>query len=366
MIVLLPLDLIVDGFRIIEIMAEQPTNPQGSSLSSAIAKIQPIAQRTWVTVRPTLTMGLKATIGLLESAVNGLETQMQADGNAAQPLNLVPVQKAANTFWTKAQPLWVKVLGLVRGKLPQDVSQKLTDRSLSGILAGIALLVFWVTSHLPGGGGAPKAKPVVAARPTVQAPATVGPKVTAAKPQVPNNGAISQQFPIDGKPTQAFPDSLSAPGVGTAEITPKNPTTSVTAEIKPENPTIAAKPATATSATTPKVEPKVAAPAPKPKPLTAAEKNLGRFREAAGDRAALLTGVKPVGGKEKVQVSLADEWYELDSASQDSLAAGLLAKAKVRNFAGLELLDGQGNVLARSPVVGSEMVILVREMGDYR
>jgi hypothetical protein len=348
------------AFRL-EIMADQPTNPQSSGLNDAIAKIQPIAQKTWVTVRPTLTMGLKATIGLLQSVVNGLETQMQADGNAAEPLNLEPVQKAANTFWRRTQPIWVKVLGLVRGKLPQNMRQKLSDRSLSGVLAGVALLVFWITSHLPGG-GAPKAKPVVATRPTVQVPVTVAPKVTPMKPQVPNNGAIAQQFPIDGKPTQSFPDSLSAPGVGTAEIMPKNPTTSVKPGIKTE-PTITAKPATTTTPQVEsKVEPRVIAPAPKPKSLTAAEKNLARFREAAGDRAPLLTGVKPVGGKEKVQISLADGWYGLDSDSQDQLAAGLLEKAKVRNFAGLELLDGQGNVLARSPVVGSEMVILVRSL----
>ncbi|MBD1941359.1 hypothetical protein H6F50_03160 [Coleofasciculus sp. FACHB-712] len=59
-------------------------------------------------------------------------------------------------------------------------------------------------------------------------------------------------------------------------------------------------------------------------------------------------------------VKVGDAWYNLSVSKQDKLAAEMLQRARELDFSKLQIADSQGDVLARSPVVGNTMVIVKR------
>ncbi|MBD2742494.1 hypothetical protein [Coleofasciculus sp. FACHB-1120] len=59
-------------------------------------------------------------------------------------------------------------------------------------------------------------------------------------------------------------------------------------------------------------------------------------------------------------VKVGDAWYNLSVSKQDKLASEMLQRAKELDFSKLQLADSQGDVLARSPVVGNTIVIVKR------
>lgn len=60
----------------------------------------------------------------------------------------------------------------------------------------------------------------------------------------------------------------------------------------------------------------------------------------------------------RLTVTVSDGWYGLSETQQSKLANDLLKRTQQLNFIKLELTDSDGTLLARSPVVGPEMVIL--------
>ncbi|MGJ3247810.1 MAG: hypothetical protein ACFE0I_17245 [Elainellaceae cyanobacterium] len=62
----------------------------------------------------------------------------------------------------------------------------------------------------------------------------------------------------------------------------------------------------------------------------------------------------------RLTVNMGSDWYKLSHSRQDQLANEMLERANELEFKALELLDPQGNVLARSPVIGSTMIVLHR------
>ncbi len=371
-------------------MSEQPApNP-------ILAKIQPIATKVWVSSRPTIAQGLRATIGTLQSAADRLDRQIQADPTPAKPLNLEPAKQAANTFWKKAQPIWVKLMRWIRSRLPAEVSGKLSNRALSGLIAGLGLLLLTVTTHLPSATATPKPQSMVVAQP----------RTTPVRPVVPRQDAIAQQFPVDAQGSQQpFPTALSAPGTQPAVAPPVSinktpastiaptaippstatnpPTTSIAPASKiaptiterqgvggspvvaepPLAPTISAsQPLAAAVPPTKSIAPKATAIKPTPVKLTPDQKLLVKLQAATGDRPTLLQGVKPNKAQGTLQITLKPDWYDLAFAQQDTVAQDLFTKAQALRFKTLELVNGAGVVLARSPVVGNEMVVLLRKI----
>ncbi len=334
-------------------MSEQPApNP-------ILAKIQPIATKVWVSSRPTIAQGLRATIGTLQSATDQLDRQIQADPTPRKPLNLEPAKQAANTFWQKAQPIWVKLLRLIRSRLPADVSGKLTDRALSGVIAGLGLLLLTVTTHLPSGTAAAKPPSMVVAQPL--------PPTAPGRPIVPSQDAIAQQFPVDAQGSQQpFPTALSAPGTQPAAIAPARkmaPTPTERQGQPPIAPTVSARqPIASAVPPTPSIAPTPIPVKPIPAKLTPDQKLLVKLQEATGNRPTLLQGVKPNKAQGALQITLKPDWYDLALAQQDTVAQDLFTKAQTLRFKTLELVNGAGEILARSPVVGNEMVVLLRKL----
>ena len=63
----------------------------------------------------------------------------------------------------------------------------------------------------------------------------------------------------------------------------------------------------------------------------------------------------------RLVVKVSDGWYDLKESKQNTLADDILRRSKELDFSKLEITDMKGTLLARSPVVGSNMVILKRE-----
>jgi hypothetical protein len=64
--------------------------------------------------------------------------------------------------------------------------------------------------------------------------------------------------------------------------------------------------------------------------------------------------------RDRLIVRLAPVWYTLDDARQNEIVDRMWSQARSNNFSKLELQDLDGRTLARSPVVGREMIILQR------
>ncbi|WP_416667030.1 hypothetical protein [Egbenema bharatensis] len=74
----------------------------------------------------------------------------------------------------------------------------------------------------------------------------------------------------------------------------------------------------------------------------------------------LIQSVQANFGDRQLTVKIGDGWYDLSSTRQDSLANDILKRARRLDFEALQLADGEGERLARSPVVGDKMVIYRR------
>ncbi|NEP01467.1 MAG: hypothetical protein F6K58_22980 [Symploca sp. SIO2E9] len=60
-------------------------------------------------------------------------------------------------------------------------------------------------------------------------------------------------------------------------------------------------------------------------------------------------------------VQVGNGWYQLPESQQDKLADGMLSRSRELDFSKLEITDIEGILVARTPVVGSHMVILRRQ-----
>ncbi len=93
--------------------------------------------------------------------------------------------------------------------------------------------------------------------------------------------------------------------------------------------------------------------------IAAIQKQVGEFTNNYAE--GLITSIQAnftIGG---LTVQVGDDWYQLASEKQDSLAEEILLRAQELDFAKLEIHDSQGTMVARNPVVGKRMVILLRQ-----
>ncbi|MFW6264201.1 MAG: hypothetical protein ACOC3E_01600 [Cyanobacteriota bacterium] len=63
----------------------------------------------------------------------------------------------------------------------------------------------------------------------------------------------------------------------------------------------------------------------------------------------------------RLSVTVGNDWYNFQPSEQDKLANDMLRRSKELDFSNLEIQDSEGNLVARTPVVGDKMVILQRE-----
>lgn len=242
---------------------------------------------------------LRGTIRVLEGVVAKLEAE--------------PAPGTAPSFLDNIQNGWSAVLERIRSLLPENLSA-LSNTALTGIIAGIVVILVWTTSVLLPG----KPQPAVVAN---------------------------------------VPDSEPVP---TPTITPPPELTAPTA---PEPIEVAPSPVEVTPSPSPEPKPE---PSPAPPVQLTPEQNLiaSIQNQVAGisDRYAdgLIQSIQANFEGSSLTVKVADDWYNLKQSQQDKLAEKMLERSRELDFTHLEITDPQGKILARSPVVGNEMVILKR------
>lgn len=262
---------------------------------------------------------LRGTIRLLEGVVTKLETEPPPGTTTTQ------------------QSWWSTVLGKIRSVLPANLSSQLSDTALSGIIAAIAVIIVWTTSSLLSG------KPLEVA--TIPSPVAETPlEVVTAPPisEIPKEVATAPvsepeptpiPTPVEEPPTTIpTPPELSAPAAAepVEETLPEpKPTSTPIVELTPEQTLIAA-----------------------------IEKQVAEISNSIAD--GLIDSIQVNFEASSLTAKVRNDWYTLKPSEQDKLAAQMLKRSRELDFNRLEITDPKGTLLARSPVVGKDMIIFKR------
>ncbi len=249
---------------------------------------------------------LQGTIGVLEVTVEKLET--------APP----PGTEETPSVFQQFQLRWGGLLRTIRLFLPSNLSTKLSDTAMTGIVTGIAVILVWTTTTVFTGkpteiATVPPVEEVPIPTPTITTP----PDSVAPEPQPPEEITLPPEVHITPTPE---PEPIPTP----------TPTPTPIIELTPEQALIAA------------IENQVA---------------------EISDRIAsgLIKSIEANFRTSNLTVKISDDWYTLQESQQDKLAAEILQRSQELDFTHLEIIDSQKRLIARNPVVGTEIVIFKRQ-----
>jgi hypothetical protein len=273
---------------------------------------------------------LRGTIGILETTVVKLETES---------LNAVDTQRSAKVGW------WRGFLLKIRAFLPGFLSNNLSDTGLTAIVAGISIILIWTST------GIFTSKPTeVATVPPVQE--TAPPTEEIPTPTVTSTPDIPEPTPeITPEPTPEITPDIPEP---TPEITPDIP--EPTPEITPDIPEVTPEP---TPEPTPAVE------------LTPEEILIASIKNRVAEISVhqkwlplehrstegLIKSIQANFLDSTLTIKISNDWYTLKESQRNKLATQIFQCSQELDFTHLEITDSQGILLARSPVVGTEMII---------
>ena len=74
----------------------------------------------------------------------------------------------------------------------------------------------------------------------------------------------------------------------------------------------------------------------------------------------LVISIKPDFSDSIVVVTVANQWYEITAPRQDKIVSEMLKRSRSLEFDKLKITDSQNNLIARSPVIGEDMIVLRR------
>ncbi|MBD2304690.1 hypothetical protein H6G17_04040 [Chroococcidiopsis sp. FACHB-1243] len=309
-------------------MSQEPSNSQ----KSPSPERKPKANSFQAAVKTQTIKLLRGTIGVIEGAIAQLEAE--------------PTTTTEASWWEPLQDGWSSVLGKIRSVLPANLSGKLSNSALTGIMAGIVVVLVLTTSNLfPG-------KPTeVAVAPT---PRSELPVVTAIpSPTTPEPSAVTTTPASEPEiPIATTPPSTPSPT--------NEPSPAVEVEPKITIPSELTAPAAPQPVKVPKSMPTLVAQLTPEEILVA---TIQKQVEEISDRVAdgLIQSIQPNFGGSNLVLTLGDDWYDLQSSEQDKLAAQMLERSRELDFSRLEAIDPKGNIIARSPVVGKDMIIFRRQ-----
>ncbi|AFY54521.1 hypothetical protein Riv7116_1983 [Rivularia sp. PCC 7116] len=351
---------------------------------------------------------LRGTSGLLETTADNLETEP------------TPGSEEKSGFLQRLQQLWIGILGKIRLIVPVQLSAKLSDTALTGIIGGLAVIIFLVTSN------AFERKPsqVAAVATNTDIPQVVS--TTEPKSIVPEKETVSlppEEETVSATQTQKTSEPIQEETVSELEEeipsviktqTTSEPTKEETAskpEVEipplieqkaPQEETASEKETQKTSepiqketASEPEVEipPLIEQKAPQEEttsepeieippqeeleitPLTPEETLIAAIQNQVGeislnfkgssssDRtfSEIIESIQANFLNSNLTIKIRNNWYSLEKKQQDKLAAEILQRSQELDFTHLEITDLQGKLIARSPVVGTEMIIFKRK-----
>lgn len=247
---------------------------------------------------------------------------MSQDNQNSQPPNS-PQPKANRSdgtretpnFLQRLQSWWSAALAKIRFLLPDSLSAKLSDTALTGILAGIIVILVSINSSRGDRVIAPTEVANVPPQ-QVELPVTITTSTEAVPPSAPPTAEITPPL-VEGMPPSAEPEPIPTP------------TPTPTIILTPEQNLIVA------------IENQVA---------------------EVSDRFAsgLIKSIQANFRSSSLTLKISDYWYTLNQSQQDKLCDKMLQRSKELDFSHVEILDSQDRLVARNPVVGDEMVIFRR------
>ena len=271
------------------------------SRNEAVTTVYQKNQPIWKT---TIIQVLRGTIGVLETTVVKLETETPND-----------TQKKTN-FLSR----WDGFLRTFRLFLPSSISNNVSDMVLTVIFAVIFVVTIGITGFLL----IPKSSTQVAIVPPVE-------EVTATTPIV------------TPEPT---PTPIVTPEPTLTPIVTPEPTPTPIVELTPEQVLLAA------------IENQFMAPG-----LLRKLSEISVLVKNTKDKNLISQLIKPLKANFRTSdltIKVGDIWYKLAKSEQDKLAGEILKRSQELNFIHLEVVDFQNKIIARSPVVGKEMIIFKR------
>jgi hypothetical protein len=208
---------------------------------------------------------------------------------------------ATGSFLQKVGLLWQSMVKLVRSLLPASFSQKLSDPMLNAVIAAILIVIVGSTLN-----------------------------ILSVKPA--DETAIARSVNL--------PDVIA-------------PSESQSAKFKSKLPDLVAP-------TAPKPVETL-----KPAPLTPEQSLIAGIQNQVAEISDRLGGglVKSFEANfssSRLTVKVTKDWYELSELAQNQLVNQMFKEANLLDFSNLEVMNLEGKLIARNPVVGSEMIILDR------
>lgn len=342
---------------------------QKGQLESVLQQVRQVLQQTWNQAQPILKSqsikALQVTIRTLEGLLAKLEAQSPKPTSTKESLDTQPtvtVESSESQVVSEApsapasgvpdhtapvppsesildrlrprleqlQGWWNIALGKIRSWLPESTNQKLSDTALTGVVVGILVILFWTTSSLLPGEPS-KVVDVPPAQPLPATDLTAPPELSV--PALPQ--------PVEVSPPALEPVATPSP---TAKLDVPEPPQPV--ESPPPEPV-------ATPLPTPELS-------PEQQLIADIQTQAAKVGNQYTDSLVQSVQVNLQGSHLMVRAS--DGWYNLSPSQQDGLANELLNQAQKFNLNKLELIGPRDVLLARSPVVGDNVVILKRQI----
>ncbi|MBR8829747.1 MAG: hypothetical protein N5P05_001301 [Chroococcopsis gigantea SAG 12.99] len=277
----------------------ETTIAQLQSLLSQLNTDGPVDSRTRTLIdRLTLTTEqLNRSIVTKPETVTEIITPAPVDELSQPVVEKVPVIDEMLPSLEKVENSWDKVLNTVRSILPQSLGNKLSDALLTALLTG-SLVAVLLTSVLL----IPKNSPEIVQNP----PETIS--INRTEPEI-----------------IATPPELKAPSVPQPlpVITP-----------------------------TPKLTPEQS--------LVAAIQS--ELNDLSSDYSEdTISRVEADFSGSRLEVIVSDNWYALSPSRQDKLAGSLWQRSQRLDFRKLDIINTDGKLIARNPVVGNDIVIIERK-----
>lgn len=318
--------------------SQPPLPPEPESQTTTSRRVSPMQTqaKSFPSVLKKQTVKLlRGTSQVLEGVATKLETESPAG--------------------TTEPSWWRNVLAKIRSLLPENLSSKFSDTALTSIIAGIAVILIWTTSSLLFGKPsevatapiAPEQPPEIAT-PTLQPVPTPTISISPKPEQKPEVAIAPDSEPEQPPEIATAPDSepISTPTI------PTPPELSAPAQPEPveETPLLQPEPE---PTPTPVVE-----LTPEQTLIAAIENRVAEVSNGFAD--GLIESIQANFEGSSLTVKVGNDWYNFKSSEQDKLATQMLERARELDFSRLEITNTQGKLLARSPVVGKDMIILKR------
>ena len=286
---------------------EKRRKPRNEPAAILYQKNQPIWKTAIIQV-------LRGTIGVLETTVVKLETETPANS-----------QKKTH-FLSR----WDGFLRTFRLFLPSNISNNVSDTVLTGIFA----VIFVVTIGISTFTFIPKSAEVATVPPVEE---VIPPKSVIEPEVIPTPVIEPEVIPTPVVEPEVIPTPVIETEPTPIPVIETEPTPIPVIELTPEQALLAA------------IENQFS-------DISISVKN-------TKDKNIISQLIKPLQANFRTSdltVKISDIWYNLEKSQQDKLAAEILQRSQELNFIHLEVVDFQEKIIARSPVVGNEMIIFNR------